>query len=397
MKRGNVLVIGNSGVGKSTLINAVLGKEVAPTGWGVSGTTPALHIYEEEGIPFNVVDTIGFEPSFLKKTKAINAVKRWSKESAKSDLGEKQINVIWFCVDGTSRKLFPETIKSLSKATAMWESVPVIVVITKSYSVKERAQNVEMVNNAFAMQKGHSKNLRKVIPVVASTYELNDTAFVAPEGILELIDATNALIPEGLKAAQKDVAAFMLNRKRALSQSVIAASTAAGAVACAAPLPFTDGTVLTGIEIAEINALAKIYGIEDSQDVKMLVQSIVEAGTASVVAKAALGALKAVPGVNVGAVVLNAIVAGAIVVAIGEGSAYAFEKIYLGEKNVTDIAWVKKIMESKLSNELVDKATAIAEELSKADLGKDPVKAVANALVSALGSADKTANPAKAN
>lgn len=42
MERGNVLVIGNSGVGKSTLINAVVGKEVAKTGWGTSGTTDKL-------------------------------------------------------------------------------------------------------------------------------------------------------------------------------------------------------------------------------------------------------------------------------------------------------------------------------------------------------------------
>ena len=76
MQKGNVLVIGNSGVGKSTLINAVLGEDVAITSWGDSGTTIKLDIYNGE--PFNIIDTIGFEPSWLKSIKAIAAIKKWS-------------------------------------------------------------------------------------------------------------------------------------------------------------------------------------------------------------------------------------------------------------------------------------------------------------------------------
>ena len=157
MDRGNVLVIGNSGVGKSTLINAVLGEKRAETGWGSKGTTDKLTIYESESISFRIIDTVGFEPSFIRGNKAINAVKRWSKDSAKEGNEDNKINVIWFCVEGTSSKLFPKALKDLLRATSIWKSVPMIVVITKSYSVPEREKNIEMVNDVFAKQKRYSK------------------------------------------------------------------------------------------------------------------------------------------------------------------------------------------------------------------------------------------------
>ena len=359
MERGNVLVIGNSGVGKSTLINAVLGEDCAVTGYGTSGTTDKLTIYESEKVPFRIIDTVGFEPSFIKERKAIGAVKKWSKDSVKAGKEDTQISVIWFCVEGTSSKLFPKAIKDLSRATSMWPSVPVIVVITKSYAVPERKRNIEMVHNAFATQKRYSKNLKKVIPVVAQTLIINEdnNLYAPPEGITELIDATNELLPEGIKAAETDIATFKLNRKRALAHSIVGVATTSAVVVGAVPIPFSDALILGQVELAEVNALARVYGINKDEDSKKFLNSIVEVGTVGVAAKAAISALKAIPGINIGAAVINAIIAGSIVAALGEGSIYAFEQVYLGKKTVDDIDWVKKIIESKLSTEFIEKVT----------------------------------------
>jgi uncharacterized protein (DUF697 family) len=213
--------------------------------------------------------------------------------------GKQAINVIWFCVESTTRKLFPKAIKNLSRATAMWKTVPVIVVITKSYSVPERVENIEMVKEAFA----------------------------APEEITELIDKTNVLMPEGIRAGAHDVYKFKLKRKKALAQSIIVASTTAAVTVGAIPIPIADALILSPIEVAQINSLARLYEINKDEQTKQLFNSIVEVGTVSVAAKTAISALKAIPGINIGASVLNAIMAGSIVAAIGEGCIYVFEKI----------------------------------------------------------------------
>jgi len=246
----------------------------------------------------------------------------------------------------------------------------------------ERAENIEMVNNAFAKQKRYSKNLRKVLPVVASTYVLNDSAYAAPEGISDLIDATNDLMPEGIRAGEDDIANFKLRRKRALSHSVVGVATTAATVVGAVPIPFADALILSPIEIAEVNALAQVYGVNKSEESKRFLNSIVEVGTVSAAAKAAISALKAIPGINIGASVLNAIIAGGIVAALGEGTIYAFEQVYLGHKTTADIDWVKKIIESKLSSRVVDIVNTVVEKITSETDEKDVGKILTDVLKS---------------
>ena len=166
MDYGNVLVIGSAGVGKSTLIRTVLGTgsvEVTQLG-------SHLEVYESLSIPFRIIDARDIGGSLFARRATIGAIKRWSKDNALDGDASNDINVIWFCIEGKSRKLIRQQLAQLSRATDVWRSVPVIVVLTKSYAATERAENVELVRQTFARTKRRQRNLRAVIPVVASTY-----------------------------------------------------------------------------------------------------------------------------------------------------------------------------------------------------------------------------------
>lgn len=113
--------------------------------------------------------------------------------------------------------------------------------------------------------------------------------------------------------------------------------------------------------------------------------SIVEVGTVGAAAKALISALKAIPGINLAASVINAVIAGVIVTALGEGSIYAFEQVYLGNKDVSDIDWVKKIIESKLSLTLVEKAKPILEKLTDAATTKEIVPVILELAATVIG------------
>ena len=382
MRKGNVLVIGNSGVGKSTLINAVLGDDVAKVGHNYNGTTNKLEIYEnnDNEVPFRVIDTIGFEPGFMKEQRAVNAVKKWSKECAKVGAENHQINVIWFCVDGTSRKLFPKTIKTLIKSVSFWKTIPIIVVITKSYSVPERTENIEMVRSAFAAEKNSNNNrLRKIIPVVAAPYVLNDDAFAPPEGISELISATNELMPEGLSAAEEDLSKFILKRKRALAQATIGTAIGAGALVASTRTDASDAALLSRTESMEINAIAKIYGIKKSEKNIQLFNALISKEKVNDFAKNLLSTLKAIPELEERSNgLLNAAVAGAIIAGLGETATYVFEQIFLGKESSANVDWVQKVLDTNLNAESINKLLPYLDKIPNSKELKELMENIIN-------------------
>lgn len=60
MAKVNILVVGKTGVGKSTLINNIFREELAETGIG-RPVTQHLKKISKEGLPINLYDTKGLE------------------------------------------------------------------------------------------------------------------------------------------------------------------------------------------------------------------------------------------------------------------------------------------------------------------------------------------------
>lgn len=197
----NIVVAGITGSGKSTLINAVFGSDLAKTGTG-RPITQNINDYNIPEIPIRIWDTVGFELDSEKTKRAIQDIRQTIADKAKSKNQFDRIHAIWYCIqEGANRYQSSETdfVKSLYEL-----GVPFIIVITKSITDDEYANTICEINRTVGIGK------IEVIPVLAQEYKTKLGAIPA-FGLGKLVNMTLEKLPEfirsGFVAAQKvDVA-----------------------------------------------------------------------------------------------------------------------------------------------------------------------------------------------
>ena len=364
--KANILVMGPAGAGKSTLINAVTGKEVARINDGRRGTEK-LAAYESDELNLRLIDSRGFGDGFWDSQKTIRDMSRWMRAGLKGD--RPLIQMLWFCVDASSKHLSARTIRTVEFVKREWKDIPVIVVLTKSYFPDEDQENIKMVEEAFRkatrnnwLPVGKGRPIRNkehpaenkgmpvaIIPVLAKPLK---SMPAVPRGIEELIKATEEHLDDALKDSEEAVYRYDLKRKRMNAHALTVLATSSAAAVGAVPLNLPDSVVLSTMETALISSIAKIYKLDKKDDrMQKVMARIIEAGAVSMTAKMALNQLKMIPGVaNIAADVLNAVVAGAIVFGIGEASGVIMEKVYLGEIDEENLDWINKVVNGKMGS-----------------------------------------------
>ena len=78
---------------------------------------------------------------------------------------------------------------------------------------------------------------------------------------------------------------------------------------------------------------------------------------------------------------MNAVIAGSIAAALGEGSIYAFEQIYLGKKSLEDTEWVKKLMENKLSSDFLKRVNIALDGITSSSSKKEIAQTILKLIV----------------
>ena len=344
--RINVMLLGTSGCGKSTLINGILGTEEAGTGVG-EAVTRRISVYQSDELPFRMIDTVGYEYNIFRQNRIKNELIRYSRDSVRKSDVEKLVHMIWFCIDGTSKRIDQTVLGYIRSISNDWKNVPIIVVFTKSYSSTEIDENIRMAREAIEKyNSAHKKaplNIMDIIPVVAKTYAINDSVSIPASGLDVLVTRTVELIPEAKRLADRSVVELDLKLKRNMATGFVAASSAAAAVVGAVPIPVADSAVLLPLQVSMLNTLAKTYGLKERSVVNGLIDSIMKVGATTIAGKTIFSMLKAVPGLNAVGSVLNAAVAGVITFVTGEVSMVMFEKEYTGELDTFSHDYEKEI------------------------------------------------------
>lgn len=308
----NLAVFGATGAGKSTLINAIFGKDVADTGVGQPVTKGIEYHRRDDGF-LGIFDSEGFETGSA-GDQILEGLRSVVKARRAGPL-DQQIHAAWYVVRWSDRRFEDAQAEFVRGLAAM--GLPVIVVLTqvptKDGSVHPHARELAdyITGLHLPIRAGGS-------PVM--TNALADDFTHSPAfGLNHLLDATYDVVPEAAQAALTAAQRLDVERKKKAVKAIInQAATVASGIG-AVPIPFTDAALLVPNQVTMIARISAAYGLPPQRSRAMAIAgSLVLTGGATMAGRYAVtNLLKFIPGGAIAGSAISAAVAGSLTRAVG--------------------------------------------------------------------------------
>ncbi len=330
--RFNLAVIGGTGVGKSSLINAVFGRDLAKVGKGLP-VTRGVHYYNDESL--GIWDLEGFEIG--SREAPVDILRRHLKTVAERPSIE-QISVVWYCVLSQLPRLTEPDIGMIRELDAA--GLPVVLVLTK----------VDWIKNPVTGKRTAPDDVEQFRDWLENPVDGNDMPVDIPiqrviltsaqgkhgkgkeHGLGELVTETLTLSPENEKDAFRIAQRLNLPWKREMARPIIAAAASAAAGAAAIPFPVADAVVLAPIQLTMMGRIAAIYDLE--LKTMLSAGALAQLGVQITGQALARSFFKLIPGAGS---VVGASVAFALTAAIGEGWLRLCEQVHTGKLDLDKI------------------------------------------------------------
>ncbi len=313
-----LIVAGKSGVGKSTLINAVFKENLAETGHGRPITKYARE-YSKQGFPVTIIDTMGLESNEDGAREAMQQLQTEIKRRNRDSDPNKHIHMAWICILEDARRIDDSDIE-LAKLFAE-NNIPSIAIITQSKADKGFRREV----------LEHLPQVANAISVLAEDIILDDTDIRIPAKNLDkLIDLTIEVAPEGQRNAITAANRVNLQKKWDRAHAAVASAAALAGGAGASPVPMTDAALIIPIQIGMLATISVIWGLSVDKVLLATIISGTTSGGIGTVAGRLLTAnlLKLIPGAGslVGGAI-NFLAAASITTVMGEAYIGALDRL----------------------------------------------------------------------
>ncbi len=319
LAKANLAVVGGSGVGKSSLINRIFGKDVAQTGNG-QAVTRGINRFEHPNLPVVFYDTEGYElrDDGSMDNNNFNAVVIPKIKELNAGGIKDQIHLVWYCLSIANHRITDFDIKNIRffKEAGMKTAV----VFTQCDNDEELPDGSGKDANAF----------RAIIQAQFPGIPCFETSATRKDLELDIEKLTNwsseSLPTDQLRRAfnQAQISSIPLKKKEAW-KIVIAAAATTAATGAFNPIPVSDALLIAPQQLAMCVSITTLFW--KTVDLKDGIVELLKTQILSMMGKQAASSLvKLIPGFGQA---INGIIAGGITTALGaalvESNARALE------------------------------------------------------------------------